>query len=1166
MNILNACKDMQYNCIVIPHPLPWLARISSIKNLLIMKLFLVLLIATGLQVTAKSSDAQDVTITGTNLSMDKIFREIRKQTNFQFFYKNEFLESARPVNINVQRVPVVQALNRAFDNQPLTYAIIGKTIVIKKVPHTDPSSVEALHPLADISGTIVDSATGRPLVGVTIQIKGGTVGTTTDANGKFQLSADEDATLVVSYLGYSSKEVALGGRTTITISLSSSTSQLNQIVVTALGIRKEVRTLGYSTDEVNHDEVAQNRTNTTLGALQGKVSGVNITSLGTGPQGTTRIRIRGQSSFSGTNTPLIVVDGMPIDNSSYVKGGSFSPRNSLNNSDGGDGLSSINPDDIESMTVLKGAAAAALYGSRAKDGVIMITTKKRGDKKGIGIEYNLNFTTETPLDFTDFQYEYGQGEGGKRPTAPYPTSGIWSFGEKFEPGMTQVLFTGIEVPYKPVYNRVRKFYNIGNDITNTVTLSNSGDNGGFNLSLANTYNRSIVPNSHYDRKTINLGFIQNITKKLSVQGTANYSNEYNKNPAQVGGQEFSTPSSVFTIANSMPFNLLHKFMLDSNGNEFVYARFLPRTNPYYSAYEHFENIKRDRLFGNIAVKYQFNDWLYLQGRIAQDLYTRNQDYNLPTGYAAIGPAPAGFVNGSYIQEVRKFRERNYDFLLGASHTFGKIGVDGTFGGNQMYRRMEYNSVAVQDFIQRGLYTIMNGRAKDPEYALTESKVNSLYGALEFSYQSFLYLNVTGRNDWFSTLAPSSRSIFYPSVTGSFIFTDAIKGMPSWLSFGKLRAAFAQVGDDNVAPYSNALYYQVNNNLFPNPQGQMIPVGGINTSTIPNGDLRPLTITEAEVGFDLKFLNNRIGLDMSFYRKITKNQIISAQISTTSSYSSQLINVGKSMNKGIEMAITATPVTTPTFNWDVNINVTYNTSKVLKLGLNEADSMISLGGIREVVGKPLGQIYEYMYLRDDQGRQVFDPNSGFPMRTPEKVNVGSNQPNYFGGITNSFSYKGISLSFLIDFKLGKDYIVDGGSNRNYWRHGLHKGTLPGRDVGYMIGDGVNPDGKVNTTKAEIQPYYESVTSLGIAEPFIYNAGFWKLRQISLSYDFSRFLSDKFFIKGLRLSVVSNNVAVLKKWTENMDPEEVYGYSDNSSGAGWSSLPITRSIGFNLNVKF
>jgi TonB-linked SusC/RagA family outer membrane protein len=1134
------------------------------KFLRIIKITLVLLTTALLQRTY-AGQVQKITLAGNNIKLKQVFDKIQAQTKYRFLYTDEMLSESKPINVNATTATVENVLDKCFTGLPLTYTIDDQTIIVKRKPTriiNNPSrsevSIKITLQLA-VSGKITDS-NGQALPGVSVNLKGTKITSSTNNQGNYNLSIpDGNGILIFSYIGYTTQQISVNGRTRIDVSLAEESKSLSTVVVTALGIKREAKTLGYSTVVVNHDQVTENRTNSTLGTLQGKVSGVNITTLGTGPQGSAKIRIRGNSSFSGTNSPLIVLNGVPIDNSQFGGQG-------LNNSDGGDGLSSINPDDIESMTVLKGAAAAALYGSRAKDGVVMITTKLKGSGKGFGVEYNVNFTSDTPLDFTDFQYEYGQGERGVRPTAPNPTSGVWSFGEKFQPGMTQILFDGIEVPYEPVYNRVAKFYDIGKNLTNTISLSNNSDKGGFNLSISNTDNKSIVPNSDFNRRTINLGFIQNISQKLSVQGNVNYSNEYNRNPAQVGGQEFSTPSSVFTVANSMPFDLLNEYRKDAAGNEIVWNRFLPRTNPYFSVYEHFENVKRDRVFGNLSVKYDFTKWLYLQARIAQDYYDRNQDYNYPTGYAAIGPAPAGYVNGSYYKSERKFRERNYDFLLGSSHKFEDFGINLTLGGNQMYRRADQNNVSTQDFIQRGLYTIMNGRTKDPNYNVNERKVNSFYGAAEISFKDYFFLNVTGRNDWFSTLSPANRSIFYPSATGSFVFSEAIHNMPKWLSFGKLRLAYAEVGDDNVSAYSNALYYQVNNNLFANPSGSLIPVGGINATVVPNGDLRPLRVSEAEAGVDLRLFNNKIGFDLTFYRKISKDQIVSAQISSATAFTSQLINVGKSMNKGIEMAISASPVKTSSFRWSVDANVSYNTSKVLKLGLGEDDNMISIGGIREVVGMPMGQIYEYMYLRDAQGRQVFDKSSGFPLRTAERVNVGSNQPEYFGGITNSFNYKGVSISALVDFKLGKNYILSGGSNRNYWRHGLHKGTLPGRDVGYVIGDGVNQDGGVNSTKAEVQPFYESVTGLTIAEPFIYNAGFWKLRQITVGYDFNKFLPANSFIKGVKLSLVANNVAVIKKWTENMDPEEVYGYSDNNSGAGWSSLPLTRSLGFNVNVKF
>lgn len=1022
-----------------------------------------------------------------------------------------------------------------------------------------------------VSGKVSTPA-NEPLPGVSIKVAGSRQGTSSNTDGSFRISAPPQSTLIFSYVGFFEQSIPLDGRTSLDVIMQNNADSLQTAVVTALGIKKEVRKLGYATSTITSEQISTNRTVNVMSGLQGKLAGVNITSPATGPAGSVKVRIRGQSSFNAVNSPLIVINGVPMDNTSYGIGVSGPRAGQVNSSDGGDGFSSINPDDIESMTVLKGAAASALYGYRAKDGVIMITTKNKNTSKGIGVDYNVNFTTETALDFTDFQYEYGQGERGVRPTTPFPQSGVWSFGEKFQPGMTQVLFSGETYPYEPVRDRYKKFYKKGSTFTNTITLSTAGDKGGMSLSLSNMDNKGIIPNSKFSRRSANLGFTQNLTKNLSVFGNANYSNEKNTNPPQVNTQDMDVTTVLYTLANSMPFWALEQNQTLPNGNEFVMARFLVRNNPYYSANFRKENINRDRLISNIALKYQITPWLYAQGRIAEDLFTRYQDYNIPNGYAPIPAAPSGFVNGSFTQDIRRFRERNFDFLIGATRKFGDFGVDLTGGGNQMYRKMEYNSVLATDFIIPKLYTVQNARVKDPIYSKTEQKVNSLYGAVELSYRNFLFVNATARNDWFSTLAPENNNILYPSVSTSFVFSDAFNTrMPTWLNFGKVRVAYAEVGSDgSVAPYSNVLYYSVNNNLYPNPAGATVPIGGINGNRVPNPNLQPSRTSEAEAGIELRMFNNRVNLDLSYYTKTTKDQILGILISDASSYTNKLINVGKSKSQGIEMLLNLVPVQTRSFKWDVSLNASYNTSEVLQLGPNAADTSINVsngGGriLRQVVGKPIGALYTYMYLRDKLGNQVFDKASGRPMRNETPQYVGNVLPKYFGGIVNSFGYKGISLSVLIDFKLGAKMIA--GSNQNALRHGLHKKTLVGRAEGYVIGKGVNPDGSENTTRSDIQPFYETPNVLGVNEDWVFNSGFWKLRQITLGYDFTKYVGGIKFIKGLKLSAVANNVAILKKWTDNMDPENTANISDNETGLDfWTPLPPTRSLGFNLNVKF
>lgn len=1022
-----------------------------------------------------------------------------------------------------------------------------------------------------VKGKIVDEK-GQALPGVSVLIKGTQRGTTTNAEGGFQLEVPSSSSILVfSYVGYESKEITVGNQTNINLSLAPESKSLGEVVVTALGIKKQAKSIGYATATVGTDEMTINRTANFMNALQGKMAGVNITSLGSGPAGTSKIRIRGQSSFGGNNSPLIVVNGVPIDNTNNGARGDVSERGSNRTSDGGDGLSSINPDDIEAMTVLKGAAASALYGSRAKDGVIMITTKSRGAGSGVSLSYNSNFTSETPLDYTDYQYEYGQGENGVRPTAPFPTSGQWSFGEKFQPGMTQILFDGVQVPYEPQRNQITKYYQKGYTWTNTLSLSSGGANGGFSLSISNLDNRTILRGSGYDRRTINLGFTQTLAKKLTVSGNINYSNEFRKNPPNIAEQDYS-PVVIFNMANSMPLDLLEKYAEDANGNETVWSRFTNRTNPYF-ALKRFDNIHNDRVFGNLTARYNFTPWLFLQGRIGQDYYSREQDYNLPTGTQRQPAAPAGFVNGQYVQDARNVRELNADFLLGANRTFGAIGINANVGGNQMYRRISRHNVFVQDFYTRGLYTIGNSRQRDAVYDFSERQVNSLYASAEVSYKDYIFLNGTVRNDWFSTLSPANRSILYPSVTGSFVFSQAFAtSLPTWISFGKIRAAYAEVGSDtDVSPYANNLFYNINPQQFPSPTGVAQPLASINGSTVPNANLRPMRVSEKEFGFELKLFNNFLGIDFTYYDKLSSDQILRAQTSNAGGYLTQLINVGQSRNQGIEMLFNLNPIRRDDFSWNAIFNAAYNKTKVLNLGEGVSDNMITVGTgdftgeLRQVVGQPMGQLYGFGYLRDAQGRQVFDAGNGRPLRTPTQIAFGSALPLWVGGITNSFTYKGINLSFLIDFKLGHKMIS--GTNHNAWRHGLHKATLVGRAENFVIGNGVNPNGEVNQTKSGVQAYYETVRSQNIAEEFVYNAGLWQLRQITLGYDFSKFLpSSSRFVKGIRLNAVANNVAVLKKWVPNIHPEQFGFPSDNLIGLEATGLPITRNIGFNLNVKF
>jgi TonB-linked SusC/RagA family outer membrane protein len=1020
----------------------------------------------------------------------------------------------------------------------------------------------------NVTGTVAD-ASNKPLANVTVQVKGTTILTPTDDAGKFSVRASGNDVLVFSSVGFVKQEVPVNGKQSLNVVMVADASNMTDVVVTALGITKRTRGLGYSATNVNPDELTDSRTPNPMNALEGKVAGVNVSSLGTGPGGSSKIRIRGQSAITGGGDPLIVINGVPINGANF-NGSTVGVTGGGVYSDGGDSYSSLNPDDIESMTVLKGAPAAALYGSRAANGVIMITTKTKGKGRGIGVSLNSNYTYETPLDYTDYQKEYGQGENGVRPTTPNPTSGEWSFGEKIQPGMTHILFNNLTVPYVAQGSRIKEFYRNGHNFSNTVSLESSGDKGGLHLSLNNTDNYGITPNNKLNRKVINLGFNSMLSDKVSFGGNVNYSREKNENPPNIANQDNSIPTTLMALANTMPLSVLEANQYNAQGNEYVFSRFMNRTNPYWVVNNQFHNINRDRLFGNIFAKYNLLPWWWVQGRVGQDFYTRDEDVNnFPTGQASRAGAPAGYVNGVYTQEARRFRETNVDFLTSATKSFNSLDVTLTAGANEMRSRAEINNVQVTDFIVKGLYTVQNGRAKNPIYTLDEQGINSVYGSADLSWSKTFYLSGTVRKDWFSVLSKENNGILYPSVSASYVFTESLNGRLPWLSFGKLRLGYAEVGSGAGVPaYADQLFYAVNSNPISNPSGTPVSVG-TSGAVLPNKSLRPMRIKETEAGLDLKLFQNRVALDVAVYKKITIDQIISVQTSDASGFTSTLINSGESQNRGFEGLFTIIPIQSKSFRWDFTANTAYNVTRVNKIATDKPGEKFTTGThpfngeVRVVVGEEMGQIAGYGYARDAKGQMIFQSN-GLPLRTPDLILFGSGLPKWTGGFMNDFTFKGIDLTVLVDYKLGNKMLS--GTNFNAVRHGLHKMTLEGRETGFVTGGGVNQAGQPNTAKAAVQTYWEHLRSQQIVEPIIYNGGFWKLRQISLGYDFTRFFHTNSPIKGLKLNLVSYNVAILKKWVDNIDPETV-GYGvDSMVGLESPGVPTTRSFGANLNIKF
>lgn len=1020
-------------------------------------------------------------------------------------------------------------------------------------------NIEIEKQVMNVRGHVSDQE-GIGLVGVSIHVRGSDVSATTDGTGSYSIRVDRrDAVLVFSYLGYVTQEVAVDGRTEVNVEMMEESTDLGEVIVTALGIKRETKSLGYAATGVDMEQLTDSRTVNVGNSLQGKVAGLNISAPPTGPGGSSKIRIRGQSSFGGNNSPLIVVNGVPINNSAEGAANSNSEDfTGEAKSDVGDGLQSIQAEDIESMTVLKGAAAAALYGFRAKDGAIIITTKSGAGSRGMGVEYSTNFQADRALDYTDFQYEYGQGEYGLRngSVSDARRTGVWSFGPRFD-GRPMWQVDGTQKPYEPFRDRVRAFYRTGSTWTHSLAISSGGDRGNFRLSFSDTDADGIVPNSEFGKKVLNLGLDYRLGEKLSAQVNANYSRERNLNPPVVSQQDYNVNQTLYTLANSIdPRWLAGAYKDPETGDEIAPSRFTNRTNPYWTINERHEERKRDRLFGNVSLRYEFAPWLYLQARAGQDYFSITHNANRPTGTAFLPVAATGF-NGNFYQDAETFRETNLDFLLGGSWSLGEVGVNATVGGNTMEQYGETLSTSVSNFYIRDLYTIENGQIKEPEYDYGRKKVNSLYATLDFSYLDRLFLNITGRNDWFSTLNPRSNSYLYPSVSGSYVFTESISDPPGWLGYGKLRAAYAEVGGD-TDPYTNALFYSLNSNPF---DGRAL--GGISGSVSPNPDLRPLKIKEAELGLELGLFGQRVNLDMAVYRKNTVDEILDVDVSNASGFGQTKVNVGKLRNQGVEGLLSVVTIDSRNLRWETAVNYTYNDSEVLQLadGQQKLDleSGEYIGFVSQEVGMPLGSLRGVDYKRDAEGR-ILTVNGRFA--AGDIITYGSAIPKYTGGWLNTVTYRGIRVFAQIDFKGGHKIMSN--SNFNFMREGLHKASLEGREGGVVF-PGVNADGTPNTAAVEAEAFYSDYRSTSVATPFVYDAGFIRWRNLSIGYDLSH-LVDRTIIKGLHVNAYVNNLFMIKKSIENLDPETQFSTSDLLNGMESHSLPTTRSYGLNLNVKF
>lgn len=1004
-----------------------------------------------------------------------------------------------------------------------------------------------------VTGVVRDE-TG-PAFGVSIVVKGTKNGTQTDSKGAFALGGvTKGSVLRFTSVGYIAQEIALGDQTTLTITLKKDDGvDLNTVVVTALGIKREAKSLGYSTTNVGGDQFTQSRDVNIGNALTGKVAGVSVANNSTGPGGSSRVVIRGNNSLTGNNQPLYVIDGVPFDNTNQGSAGQYGGI------DLGDGLSNINPDDIASIQVLKGAAASSLYGYRGGNGAILITTKTGSKNKGVSIELNNNFTMNTIIDYRDFQTTYGQGSQGNKPTTATAAlnTGDKSWGA-VQDGSNAVNLLGNTYQYSQGPDNWKNFYKTGINNQSSVAISGSTDQMTYRVGLSNLYNSSNIPNSGMKQQGINLNTTYNISKKLSLAVTANYIFEQVKNRALLSDASTNVNATLMYLANGYDVRWL-KPGVKADGTELTPTNQLYFNNPYFLTDYHQNNTDRNRLTGGATLKYNILDWLYAQAQVTRDGYIFDFRKVTPTGTAY---APGGELT----EYERNYRELNTNFLVGMNKDIAKdLNLTANVGGNSQDNVNKAYGLdgTASPFILPYLYTANNiaNRPYTQQYA--HYRVNSLYGSADLGYKGMLYLNVTGRNDWFSTLSTQSNSYFYPSVTGSFIFSEAVK-LPSWVDFGKLRASWAE-SSNGTTPYQNYLTYGIRTYTT---NGNS--VGYITQSVIPNSNLKPAQIKEQEIGLNMAFLHNRLNFDVAVYNKETKDDIVNVSASNASGFNSAILNVGQIRNRGVEFLVSGTPVKTANFSWTPSFNIAYNANKVLYLGdgvkslsvdgavANRGDGVV----IANIVGMPYSQIMGYAYQRDASGNKIFGAD-GQPLRTSTVVPLGSGIYKTTGGFNNEFKYKAFSMSFLVDFKYGAK--IYSGTNVALYADGLQKTTLQGRNGGY-VGQGVTESGAVNTVAVDAQTYWTNLTSSNnIAEEFVYDASFIKLRQLTFGYSLPAEMLKNYAIKGVTISLVSRNLATLMKHTPNIDPESNYS-SSNGQGLEANGYPPTRSFGFNLNVKF
>lgn len=1009
-----------------------------------------------------------------------------------------------------------------------------------------------------VSGKVTDDE--GPVAGVSVGVKGTVRGTQTNANGNYSIHVSEGEILRFSFLGYLPGEVMVGTAATIDVILEKETGQLDEVVVTALGIRRERKSLGYALQEVKGEDLVRAGEPNITNALIGKVAGLQVARSSNGPAGSSKIVLRGSNSLKGDNQPLIVVDGIPIDNFTGTDNNDYwNPGRDM-----GNGLGDMNPDDIAAMSVLKGPSAAALYGSRAGNGVILITTKTGSGQKGAGISYSNTVSLDKVFILPDMQTTYGQGTVGA-----YDKQSALSWGPRIE-GQSVEKWDGSTVPLQ-AYDNMGNYFNTGVSVTQNLTFQQQLGGTSVYTSLTHMGDRSRIPETGLSRTNLLARAVSKPGKdsRWTTDTKVQYIRLQAKN-RPVSGHNDANP---FMTMNLLPRSLDVRDFKDAKraDGRMLWFGSGNQLNPYWARQYDLNEDTRDRFLMAGSVRFDATDWLFAEARAGTDLYTTNMDTRMYAG----APAPA---NGRYSQAKETFNETNYSFLISAQrdHLFGRFGGAASLGGNLMMQKRTEVGASVGELLVPDFFYLRNSvNPPTIDDIYKEKQINSVYGTAQLSYDGYWFLDGTFRNDWTSTLIRANRSFFYPSVSTSLVFTEMISrsggSVPAWLSYGKVRASYARVGNDMGS-------YETNNNyeigLDPN---------GNTTATrkeiLYDPNVKNELVVSWEAGLEARFVNGRFGLDVALYKSNATNQLIDLPMDPMSGYRARRINAGNIENKGIEVMLDARIFNNPeTLIWDLNVNFSRNLNTVLRIA--EGVGFYPLGGFDKLTvfaeeGAPYGVIYGSTLLRVDDinsshyGKLLLNAD-GLPQENEAAALLGGQQPDALLGFTNNFGWRGLALSFQFDARLGGELFS--ATNQAMQQNGTAAATAPGGRRESVVVDGVVADGdgfRQNDKAITAQQYWESVVgggNLGIIEANVYDATHIRLRNIQLSYKLPSSFLARTPVQRAQIGLSCNNVWMIRSHLNGVDPESVFATNTNATGFENRSAPTSRTLMFNLSVGF